>query len=144
MTTCKRTGRQSVLVLPTFIAAGAFFLISGCATTPRSAIDVAISPTGVVSVESKPVTLSRLPAELKNQGATRRTAIYVSVPLDSSPAEMKTLSETLVAGGYPRIMFTKPQKAVAQTADAPSASQPVTSRTRTRSGTSATTGLPRP
>ncbi len=92
-------------------------LVTGCATTPPSAMNVSVSPDGAVMLGVEPVVLKKLPAKLKSRGATQNTAIYVAVPENSSPALLRDLSETLVAAGYPRIIFTKPQKAIADTAD---------------------------
>ncbi|MCE9614104.1 MAG: hypothetical protein K8T26_07490 [Lentisphaerae bacterium] len=103
--TCARMGMVMIGML----------LAPACASPASgpSVIDVAVAPDGTVSVEGEPVTMQRLPKALKANGATRTTGIYVSVPDETSPEILRTLTETMATAGYPRVMFRKPVKAIA-------------------------------
>jgi hypothetical protein len=85
----------------------------GCASMGGDGLSVAkvtINDAGTVYLGEERVLLAKLPKELKAYGARRATAIEVEVPASTSPAYLRQITETLVAGGYPRIIFTKPLK----------------------------------
>ena len=93
-------------------------LVTGCSSpssnkSGRKSIGLTITHKGSVVLDGSTVSLNRLPQALKSRGATSRTAIKVVVPENVSSEMVKDISETLVSGGYPRIIFSKPRKAIA-------------------------------
>jgi hypothetical protein len=93
-------------------------LLAGCSTSGRKqasdTVTVTMTQEGTVEMSGERIELSRLPRAIKSRGATSRTAIKVVVPEDVSATRVKKMNETLVAGGYPRIIFTKPLKATTE------------------------------
>lgn len=99
------------------LALGLACWTTGCATSGAgklSKIEIRVSPEGTVFVADERVAMSTLARTLKSRGAGANTAVYVEIPHHTSPDYMETLTETLVKGGLPRIMFTKPRRAVAE------------------------------
>ena len=100
--------RAALLLAPLWLTA--------CAS-PRTSLDIAVAPDGVVSLENERVAMRQLPKKLKSAGANRQTAVYVTVPEHASPELMREITETLATAGYARVVFTKPRRVEAGTAD---------------------------
>jgi biopolymer transport protein ExbD len=107
------------LFLTVFVAALVVATFAGCSTTngngksgPKSMV-VEISSQGSIRVAGTPVRQSKLVKALKRQGATQRTAIRVALPPNPPRGAAKRITETLVAGGLPRVIFSTPRKATA-------------------------------
>ncbi|MDE0837851.1 MAG: hypothetical protein OSB41_02260 [Kiritimatiellae bacterium] len=105
------------------VAALVIVTFSGCGTTngngksgPKSIV-VEISSQGSIRVAGKPVRQSKLAKALKRQGATSRTAIRIVLPPHPPRDTAKRITETLVAGGLPRVIFSTPRKATAETVE---------------------------
>ncbi len=105
------------------IAVGSLVMLTlaGCSSTSHAtggvkSLTVEVSQRGSILFEGHPVQRSRLAKALKRAGATSRTAIRVSLPKNTSPSVAKQLTETLVAAGLPRVIFSTPRKATAEKA----------------------------
>ncbi|MFT5240556.1 MAG: biopolymer transport protein ExbD [Candidatus Promineifilaceae bacterium] len=120
MITCVTTLRMIRSLFSTVVVAALVLAtFSGCGTThgngtsgPKSIV-VEISTRGSILVSGTPVRESKLVKALKRQGATSRTAIRVVIPLNPPRGAVKRITEKLVAGGLPRVIFSTPRKATA-------------------------------
>jgi len=78
------------------------------------AVDIVLSPSGLITLNGTPVNVQNLPAKLKQAGAGRQTSVRVRVPDGTSRQTLQRLGAHLASGGYSRIVFSKPQKAHAR------------------------------
>lgn len=109
-----RSMRQAFWVL----AAAACLCVTGCASfsgPAPSTITMRVTPDGVLLLDDTPVLMAKLPHELKSRGANSQTSIHVAVPEQPSSQQLRQITETLATSGFPRVIFTKPQKASAAT-----------------------------
>ncbi len=105
------------LARPAMLALMLTGLAAGCATTRGPGIaDIEVQATAddAFYIGEQRVPLARLSRELKSRGAGRQTAVHVEIPQDFGTLKMKRITETLVQGGLPRVVFTKPRRATAE------------------------------
>ena len=98
------------------VAIGLFLTTMGCASIggkPLESATIRITPEGTLFLDDKRVPLEQVSRELKSRGATSATGVYIEIPPGLSAQDMQKVSGTLVAGGFPRIIFTKPKSATA-------------------------------
>ena len=100
-------------VSKTMVGIGALVLvagIAGCALfmgeTLKSA-QIQASSAKAIRVDGKPVLLEKLVSTLKSMGAGRNTLITVEVAQDAPSATAKLVSDTLIHGGFPKVVIAK-------------------------------------
>jgi biopolymer transport protein ExbD len=89
-------------------------LAAGCATAPRGgSVDVTLDGNGTLHVGDRAVALHALADAVRGAGAVRDTRICVALPAEAAQADVRRIVRALAAGGFPKVVFTRPRKASA-------------------------------
>ena len=70
-----------------------------------------LTASGLLQIENAATAIEKTPARLKHLGARPDTRITVLVPSETPPHTLAAITRALSAGGYRRVIFTKPRHA---------------------------------
>jgi hypothetical protein len=107
-------------------------LTAGCLSiggTPLSAVDVYVSEGNQILHNGKPIQMEKLAGRLKSLGAAQTTRIQVHLAVDTSPATVEAIRQTLVLNGLPRLVLISATR-TAGAAGSPSRTPPPPSPTK--------------
>ncbi len=106
----------------TWTAFALILSLTGCTTMSRAEAPpgtVTLMESGRVYVGQTHTGLAGMARQLKANGCTRQSRITIEIPQDTSPAVMQEISRHLATGGFHRIIFVKPRRAISEVGEDP-------------------------
>ncbi|MBN2301221.1 MAG: biopolymer transporter ExbD [Lentisphaerae bacterium] len=87
---------------------------TGCATVNSdNVLTVAVTKSGLIMVQGRDVSVSRLPQKLRNMGAGDQTKIRIKISANASPSLIKQIDHALRLEGFRYIHYIGPKHAEA-------------------------------
>jgi len=84
-----------------------------------NAMTVHVSGEGRITLRGRDVQLKELATKLRKRGCTSKTTITVEIPADATVNFIQAMTKQLASGGFRRVIFARPKKAIATTQPRP-------------------------